>query len=121
MTDGASDIIALYAMPTDAYKALKAVDPNFELCKPYEDEWFKEGKRPGIAARFAPGTSSIARIIVNFADAMREAVRVAEGRPTPPTPEASLPADIIEVSPEPTPSPPRRHRLTTYGIVAISY
>ena len=105
MSDGASDLIALYEMPTDAYKALKAIDPNHELCKLYEGEWFKEGAKPGIAARFAPGAGSVAKVVLNFADAMREAVSVAEGRPTPPAPQVSLPTDIAEVIPEPTPSP----------------
>jgi hypothetical protein len=106
MSDGASDLIDLYEMPTDAYKALKAVDPNHDLCKLYEDEWFNKGNKPGIAARFWVEHETIAGIIMRFTDAMQEAVRVAEGHPAPPTPEVTLPADTIEVFPESTPSPP---------------
>lgn len=81
VTDGASDIISLYEMPTDAYTALKALVPDHELCLMYEEEWFAEGPKPKIAARFASEATSVAKVILNFTDAMIAAAKLAKMPP----------------------------------------
>jgi hypothetical protein len=80
MTDGATDLLNLWEMPNDAYKALKELTPNHDLCQLYEAEWAQGNKQgPLTLARFADPKTSVIGFICKFTDAMWDAVMEARG------------------------------------------